>query len=166
MIGAIITALVGAIMLIVGDFAGAYWSSGGVGTWIYVYATHNLWSALILIPLAFGLLFCAYIAKDGLKAPLPLGRLRTGLVISSVVTVIIFVLGLIFVGVAISEEWNDWWIGPGGWGGLFGGLLTAMFFYMALKQAKATAAPYQMPPQPMPQPYPPAALTMAPPRSP
>jgi hypothetical protein len=166
MVGAIITSLVGAIMLIVGEFAGAYWSNYYTHGWVYVGLFSGLGAALILVVLALGLLITTYIAFTGLKAPLPVSRLRMGFILSTVVTVSVFVAGLIFVGYAIANEWNQWWIGPGGWGGLFGGLLTALFFYMALRQARATPAPFQMPPQPMPQPYPPAAFTMAPPRSP
>jgi len=166
MVGAMITSVVGAILLVVGEFAGGYWNTGSAQGWVYVYATYSWWSAMILGPLAMGLLGCTYIAYTGTRAAPSLGRLRTGLVISSLVTLVVFVLGLIFVGYAISEDWNDYWISEGGWGGLFGGLLTALFFFMALRQAKATAAPYQMPSQPMPQPLPPAAYVVAPPRAP
>ena len=166
MVGALITALVGALMLLVGEFAGAYWNTGSVEGWVYVGLSSGLGAALILVILALGLFIAAYIAGMGLRAPPPVSRLRVGFILSTVVTVIVFVLGLIFVGVAISEEWDEWWISEGGWGGLFGGLLTALFFYLALRQAKATAAPYQVPPQPMPQPFPQIAPTMAPPRAP
>jgi hypothetical protein len=148
MVGAIITALVGAIMLLVGEFAGAYWSTYYTEGWVYIGLSSGPGAALILIVLALGLLIAAYIAMTGLKAPLPVSRLRAGFILSTVVTVSVFVAGLVFVGFAIAEEWDEWWIGPGGWGGLFGGLLTALFFYMALKQAKTTQPAYPMaPPQ-------------------
>jgi dipeptide/tripeptide permease len=166
MVGAVITALVGAIMLLAGEFAGAYWETGYTEGWVYVGLSSGAGAALILILLASGLLFAAYIAITGLKAPPTVGRLRAGLVLATVVTISVLVCGLVFAGYAIANEWDEWWISEGGWGGLGGGLLTAMFFYLALRQARATAAPYQMAPQPMLQPYQQTPPTMVPPRGP
>jgi fructose-specific phosphotransferase system IIC component len=46
-------------------------------------------------------------------------------------------LGIVFIAVMIIDDYNDWWLDVGFYGGLIGGFLAALIFYQAKKQAEA-----------------------------
>ena len=170
MIGALITGILGGVMLLVDDFAGAYWQNYYAGTegWVWI----DPWggAGVLIIPMALILFGSAAIAGMGMREPqsLTLGRLRFGFYGSLAVMVISILGGIAFAVHSVIEEYDDWWLDVGFYGGALGGLLTALIFYLALKQAKeqlaamSPAAPLPYGP-PTAQPMPPSAPPKAPP---
>lgn len=137
MVGALITSLAGAVLLLATDFAGSYWRNYYIEGWLYISA-FNGYFGLIIIPLAIGLLICTALAVKcmGPQPIPPVQRLRSGFIISLIVFIIVIIGGIAFVVHSISEDYNSWWFDAGFYGGAIGSLLTTVLFFLALKQSK------------------------------
>ena len=159
MVGALITSLAGAVLLLATDFAGSYWRNYYVEGWLNIGAFSIF--GLIIIPLAIGLLVCTMLAVKcmGSDSPPPIRTLRWGFLLSLIVFILVIIGGIAFAIHSISEDYNSWWFDAGFYGGAIGSLLTSVLFFLALKQSKKQQQmvhPYAPPAQNVP-PQPPYA---------
>ncbi|NIS14358.1 MAG: hypothetical protein GWN97_21255, partial [Thermoplasmata archaeon] len=51
------------------------------------------------------------------------------------------ILGIVWAGYSMAEEYDDWWLDVGFYGGLVGGFGAAFFFMMARNQARDQGYP-------------------------
>ena len=136
-VGALITSAVGWILLLatpLGGFNGSNYYLGvylwgGIGAFSGVYGIPILLTAILLI-------YCMAIAVLVLKFPekIPDKKfIKFGLYAAVAALILTIISGAIFGGVATDEDWW-WWFDAGFYGGVIGGLLTAVFFYMGEKE--------------------------------
>ena len=134
-VGALITSLIGGILLLATDFAGwyAYNYYLGVRSWGWVGLGEFPVGIVFLIP-AFFLFYCSGISllalKDIDKTPNK-NLIRWGIILSLVVFILALIGGIVFI--LTLEDVSDWWLGEAFYGGLIGGLLTFLFLYFAMK---------------------------------
>ncbi len=134
-VGALITSLIGGILLLATDFAGwtAYNYYAGVRSWGWVGLGEFPIGILFLIP-AFFLFYCSVISllalKDINKSPSK-KSIRLAIILSLVVFLLALIGGIVFI--LTLEDVSDWWLGEAFYGGLLGGLLTSIFLYFAMK---------------------------------
>jgi len=139
MMGAmIITALTG-ILLIVDDFAGGYWNNGTTEGWFWLSAWNNIWGFIILIPMAIAMFYMAYWSSSAMRdtSIITISQLKKFFMLSLGIGGFTMFLGIVFAAVMIIDDYNDWWLDVGFYGGLIGGFLAALIFYQAKKQAEA-----------------------------
>jgi amino acid transporter len=156
MVGALITSLAGAVLLLATDFAGAYWYGYYTEGWLYIGAFNAIYFAAIIIPLAIALFVCTLLAAQCMgshQLRSPLKKLRTGFILALIVFILVIIGGIAFVIVSISEDYTDWWFDPGFYGGAIGSLLTMILFRLALKQARRQQPARYQYPAPPPQQY-------------
>ncbi|MHA2345741.1 MAG: hypothetical protein ACXACP_03390 [Candidatus Hodarchaeales archaeon] len=145
-VGAIITSVLGGLLLIIGDFVGWYHSVYRVSRewgWVGFFAlleSGNLISmvgSLLFLGLASGLFFCAIISGLILKDPdaPPEKTIITYAFYSAIaVTAVTLVGGIIAVVLFLADEPNEWWFDLAFWGGLIGGGLTTLFFWLGIQE--------------------------------
>ncbi|MCG3217698.1 MAG: hypothetical protein KAR35_01770 [Candidatus Heimdallarchaeota archaeon] len=132
--GSLISSVIGAALLIFGEFAGwyDYWYSGGhFYEWGYVYfiSGEGGFGATILIgSFAAAHLYCVFVSYQGFttKEQLSYSTVHRATLASLFAIVGITISGLIFV-IAVSGN-DDWWFSEGFYGGLIGALLTYLMF--------------------------------------
>ncbi len=134
-VGSLITSIIGAAILLIGDFSGWYWQNYYLGIeeegWINPF-NHILMSPFLLV--AIGLLaFCAYISYLGVTDNLSDNFANLGVfaALGAVGSQLVAFSG--FALVNIIED-NAWWPDIGFWGGVIGGALTLGLLYMARQQ--------------------------------
>lgn len=133
--GQVLVAFIGALLLLLDDFAGFYYRDyyNHIDVWGYIYLGSGfLGSVLILIGVG-GLLFSLYFAvktlrlkgkasiseiKKNTRNSIKGGMLTAGLAIIS---------GLIFVIDNVIEGTQEWWLDSGFYGALISGLLIVFF---------------------------------------
>ena len=136
-VGALITSTVGWILLLatpLGGFNGSNYYLGvylwgGIGAFSGVYGIPMLLTAILLI-------YCMAISSLVLKFPekIPDKKfIKFGLYAAVVALILTIIAGAIFAGIATDEDWW-WWFDAGFYGGVIGGLLTAVFYYMGEKE--------------------------------
>ncbi len=143
LMGSMILLLLGSISMLVADFGGGYWNNyyAGVEGWVYIGPFTA--AGLIIIPVALLMLYMLYWSAQAMRdsSELTVNKLdrwfKVGLAIGSLYVV----LGIIWAGYAMSEEYDDWWLDVGFYGGLIGGYGAAAFFYLARNQAKESGYP-------------------------
>ena len=162
---AVVFSIIGAIMLLVGDFGGWY----NRGYYIEETVWIDAWSiaGLLIIPMALLLFFVTFASLQAYRSPLPVAHKMAlwGLIAGLVVFIVTLVGGLILI-VATWENTSNW-LDVGFYGGLFGGLIS--FIVLAYERRRMGQAlgpmvplaprPYGPPPpgsQPPPRPQPPA----------
>jgi len=137
-LGALIFSVVGAILLLATNFAGFNGSNyylgvyiwGGVGALTQGYG-------VIFILMAIMLLICFFIALLALwdEDKIPIPEYDKICFLLSIVVFLLSIIGLIIFGaVAEGEDWW-WWPDAGFFGGAIGGLIAALFFYMAYRES-------------------------------
>ena len=134
-VGAIITSLIGGILLLATDFGGWYNYNyyAGVRSWGWVDASVFPLNILFIIT-AFCLCYCTIISFMALKnvdKPPKKKTIKLGITLSLTVFILAIIGGIVFI--LTIEGPTDWWLGEAFYGGLIGGLLTAIFLYFAYK---------------------------------
>ena len=135
-VGALIVSAVGWILLLATPFGGFDGSNyylgvylyGGVGAWSGVYGLPILLSAIFL-------LYCTVMSILILRFPekIPDKKfIRYGFYLAALEFILSIINGIVFAAVAESEEWW-WWFDAGFYGGIIGGLLTGILFYLGEK---------------------------------
>ena len=138
LVGALITSMVGAIMLLVADFAGWEYSVAYGDQNLYRGGSIGLISSYFIVIAVFAglLLYAAYVCYQCLKPDetgLLQSRLQRGFYAAGLAALACLVAGILFALVIAFEEVEDWWLDLGFYGGLIGGALTATFFRLALR---------------------------------
>ena len=143
MVGNVILGLVGFIMLLAFDFAGTYNYGYYVETWYDINAWNNPGGYLIIIPIAVGLLYCAYISASAMRAigPETPGLMRRGFLITTASFVVLLIVGIGFAAYCIAEDLSDWWFDAGFYGGFIASLIMLILFRMASNSFGPPAAP-------------------------
>ena len=135
-VGALITSAVGMILLFATNFAGFNGSNYYLG--VYVWGGVGAFSGVSGVPIiiaAFLLLYCMIISLLILKAPdkIPDKKfVRYGFFAAVSEFILSIIGGIIFAAIAWEEDWW-WWFDAGFYGGVIGGLLTAVLFYLGEK---------------------------------
>ncbi|MFQ5910299.1 MAG: zinc-ribbon domain-containing protein [Thermoplasmata archaeon] len=162
--------IIGAIMLLVGDFGGWYNYNyyAGYEEWIYVNVFG--YAAVLILPMALLLFFSAAVSLKAFRSPPPVARklVQRGL-IAALVVLIITVIGAVAL-LAATMDASDNWLGVGFYGAFFGSLLASILLgyeYKRMGRAmpRPYPAPYQAPPPaygPYAQPPPPQPAPQAP----
>ena len=160
LMGGLICSVVAGLLVLFTEFAGSYWNDGYVEGWVDVW----MWTTpglILLLPLGLVFLAAAGYASSGMRDPryITVDRLSKARNISVGATVWVFVDAIIFVALAVGYDWDEWWFESGFYGGAIGGILSVIFFQMAVNQARATGYPAQAiawpaPGQPQPYQYP------------
>ena len=145
MMGAmIITALAGVLMLI-GDFGGGYWNNyyAGVEGWVYLSAWSTWWGFILIIPMVMAMFYMAYWSSTAMRdaSKITISQLNKHFYFSLAIFGFMLFLGIVWAIYAIMEEYDEWWLDVGFYGGIIGGLLAAIIFYLAKKQAMALGYP-------------------------
>jgi hypothetical protein len=180
----LVFSFLGALLLIFDDFGGWYSSTstgyGSVREWGSIHI--GTVAAIVIVPLVVALFYCAFISLQGLRSNVPIAKkhVRRGFFVALLVLVVVIVGGLALI--AATWEAAENWLDLGFYGGLFGSLITAIFFavelrrmdqpsyqdpsvsayaqappqtYQTYSQTQTQAPPqYQQPPQYQPQPAP------------
>ncbi len=136
-LGALIFSLVGAILLLAMNFAWFDGSNYYYGVIFYggVGAGTATYGALFIL-MAVMLLVCFVISLlalwDADKIPIP--QYEKVCFLLSFIVFLLSIIGLIIFGVIAEEE--DWYWGPDGgfFGGVIGGLMTMIFFFMIYRE--------------------------------
>ncbi|KKN33200.1 hypothetical protein LCGC14_0805950 [marine sediment metagenome] len=134
-IGALITSAISWILLLATPFSGFNGSNYYLG--VYVYGAVWAWS-LVGVPIlinAILLIYCTLISVLILRFPdkIPDRKyVKYGVFISVGAFILTIINGIVFAAVAWEEDWW-WWFGAGFYGGVIGGLLTAILFYLGEK---------------------------------
>jgi hypothetical protein len=136
-VGALITSAVGAILLLATDLGGFNGSNyylgvylwGGVGSFSGVYGIPILITAILLL---YSMAISILVLKFPEKIP-DRKYIKYGLYAAAAAFILTIINGAIFAIVATDEDWW-WWFDAGFYGGIIGGLLTAVFYYMGEKE--------------------------------
>jgi hypothetical protein len=142
-VGSLITSFVGAVLLIVDDFAGWYNYAYYVQSWGWIALDLNTPLAIVLIALVAGLLFyCAYVSLQGLRLKGQMNKrtMKYGLIASITAFTIVLLGAIAFVAVMLMDEPSEWWFGAGFYGGLLGSGLTALLFFFQNKSVSGIKA--------------------------
>ncbi|UCC92605.1 MAG: zinc ribbon domain-containing protein [Thermoplasmata archaeon] len=143
LLGATIVMLLGAFSVLFADFGGVYWYDYYNGIegryWINVFGA----AALIILPVFLVFMYMVYWSATAMRdtAKITVNKLDRWFKVSLAIGVLYILLGIIFAAVAIWDDYNDWWLDVGFYGGLIGGFVAAFFFYMARNQATAQGYP-------------------------
>ncbi len=135
-VGALITSAVGAILLLATNFGGFNGSNYYLG--VYIWGGVNILSGISGVPIilaAILLFYCLAISVLILKAPekIPDRKfVKYGFFAAVIVFILSIIGGIVFAAVAYEEDWW-WWFDAGFYGGVIGGLLTAILFYLGEK---------------------------------
>ncbi|PWI47641.1 hypothetical protein CEE45_10770 [Candidatus Heimdallarchaeota archaeon B3_Heim] len=137
-VGSLITSVIGAALLLFGDFAGWYWWDQyvEVTVWIGIYldfSPSNLLVTPILLVAVALLAFCAYVSYLGLMDNLEDSFSRFGIFAAIAAIGIQLGVFMIFALINIIED-NAWWPDVGFYGGVIGGALTLTFLYLSNQQ--------------------------------
>ncbi len=134
--GALITSVIGAILILATRFSGFDGSNYYLG--VYIYGGIGSWSGLYGVPIIISgilLLYCTMISLLILRAPdkIPDKKfVKYGFFAAAFEFVLSIIGGIVFAVVAYEEDWW-WWFDAGFYGGVIGGLLTAILFYLGEK---------------------------------
>ncbi len=123
--GVFIGSLIGGIMLLVGEFAGWYYYDyyNGYREWGSVGAFSGL-GFLLLGPLSGALLYVAYLSYNATKVEPLEDQVELMYKISRIVFVVVIAGALVFI--ALASDNDDWWFGPGFYGGAIGSLISVL----------------------------------------
>ena len=125
-IGSLITSIVGAAMLIFGNFAGWYNDGYYIEEWGDVYFTSGVVPFILIGSFAAALIYAATISYIGMSDPQKLSLEKVDLAFKAAIFATIGTLigGIIFIIVASDN--TDWWLDDAFFGGLIGGFLTTI----------------------------------------
>jgi len=134
-VGALITSVVGAILLFVDDFAG--YMEGANDYYVHPGALYAGPSPFFVILMAVALLLTGVYSVWSLKEPSAIAENQLKLVllinigVCAVSTLLAIILAIWFESFA-----TDWWLGGSFYGSLIGGILTALFLKLAQDNLK------------------------------
>ena len=137
-VGALITSLVGAFLLVLEDFAGWYNYGYYVESWGWIGLNFDTPLAVVLILfVVFILLYTSFISIRGLrlKGEMSKRTIRYGLYASALAFAIVALGAIVFAVSILESEPSEWWFGAGFYGGFFGSGLTALLFYLQYKSS-------------------------------
>ncbi len=144
-VGSLITSAVGGILLLALDFGG--WNGSNYYLGVYIYGGLDAWNSIYSIPITisgFLLLFCTFICIQALRFPDKISSnkyLNYAFYASFIVLILSILEGLIFgISLEIEEAW--WWFDSGFYGGVIGGLLTAILLFIAIKNQDPNFKPF------------------------
>ncbi|MBN1214346.1 MAG: hypothetical protein JXA99_02780 [Candidatus Lokiarchaeota archaeon] len=127
---ALITSLIGAVLILVTEFSG-YWTSI-ITAWIGVDSA----AAVILVPLALFLFYSVVINLLLIANPDKIQN-KNLIVLAKFLCLITFILciigGIVFIAIVEIDGVSGWWFGAGFYGGVIGGILSFIFMYLAEK---------------------------------
>jgi hypothetical protein len=135
--GSLITSVLGAILIVLFDFAGwyNYDAYNLVESWGYIdFSFENLLVFPIILIVIGCLVLCTYFSYIGLSSSvkkLDPQQLQFGLIAASMAFVTVLIGGIVFVIVMLMDEPTSWWFGAGFYGSLIGSGLTIALFYLA-----------------------------------
>jgi hypothetical protein len=145
-VGALITSILGGLLIIIGDFVGwyhfqypSYREWGWVG-FLALLETGNIVSmigSLLFLGLASGLFYGAVMSVLILKdpdAPPEKALIKYAFYLAIFVTAASLVLGVIALVLFLADEPSEWWFDLAFYGGLIGGGLTALFFKLGIQE--------------------------------
>ena len=136
-VGSLITSVVGAVLLLLTDFAGwdgsNYYLGLSIEGSVGVSFEEPLSFILFLPPLVL-LLFCAYVSVLGLQGNIQTKQITMGFYSAIGAMVYVIAGGLIFLVAILEDEPEYWWFDAGFFGGVIGSALTVLLFYYVLKQ--------------------------------
>ena len=137
-VGALITSVVGAIMLLAADFAGWEYEAAYGDQTLYRAGSIGLIGPYFVVIAAFaGLLFyAAFVSYQHMRsgdAPVGLQRLQLAFFAAVLASLASFIAGILFLVVIAIKDPGDWWLDLGFYGGVIGGALAAIFLRLALK---------------------------------
>ena len=141
-VGSLITSATGAVLLLATDFAGWFASYGGGGIRVEEYGSiHLLTYYFPLIAVLPGtLLYSAYVSFKAMSNPenppdvIAIDRAYKGAI---AVFATVMVGALVFAVIMLTDEPDDWWLDSGFYGGMIGGLLTALLLRLGLIRISA-----------------------------
>lgn len=136
-VGALITSVVGAVLLLATDFAGWYAAYGGGGIRVQEWGNIGLLTPYfpLIAVLSSTLIYCAYVSFTALRNPdempdaVAIDRAYKGAV---AVFATVLVGALVFIAIILMDEPDDWWLDSGFYGGMIGSLLTAILLRLGL----------------------------------
>ena len=135
LMGQIIAAVVGSLLLIFDDFAGYYFRGYSTETRAYIYLGSTITATLIILVGIAGLAFALYYAVQNLQAkddmsPMTLIENTRKSMLGGAFTAALAGVGAI--AFIITSLDTDWWLDSGFYGAFFGGLLIAVFAKLML----------------------------------
>ncbi len=145
MMGALIMTALSGILMLVDDFGGGYWYDyyNGIRGWVYLGAWSSWWGFIIIMPMALAMFYMAYWSSMAMRdqSIITVSQLNRFFYYSLAIFGFMLFLGMVWAGYAIANEYDDWWFDVAFYGGVIGGILAALMFYLAKKQAEALGYP-------------------------
>lgn len=131
LVGQIIAAAVGALLLAVDDFAGFFYGGSYVRTWGYIYLGSGILATFFILLGIGGLLLALYSAINSLQAkedasPMALVENTRRAMLGGAFTAALAAVGAIAF-ILGNLDADDWWLDSGFYGAFVGGLFTALF---------------------------------------
>lgn len=132
LVGQVITAFIGTVMLATGDFAGYYYMNyySGYESYGYIYLGSGFLTTILILSGMAGLVISLHAAIKSLKENATGEQLkqnaRRTIVCAGYTTILAALGGFIFAISNILDE-TDWWLDFGFYGAFVGGLLTVFF---------------------------------------
>ena len=138
-VGSLITSVIGAVLLLVGDFGGWYFQVAFAGNNLDRYGEVGLLTPYfpVVAALAGLMLYGAYVSYTAIKNEGSIENLASinrayKIMLGTFIATI--VLGIVFVAVISFQDVEDWWLDAGFYGGVVGSGLSALLMRLGLKQ--------------------------------
>ena len=145
--GALITSVLGGLLIIIGDFVGWYHYDYYYGTkewgWVGFLALLETGNPVSIIGsflflglagcLFFGAVISVLILKDP-ETPPEKALINYAFYLAILVTAVSLVGGIIALVLFLADEPSEWWFDLAFWGGLIGGGLTTLFFWLGIQE--------------------------------
>ena len=146
-VGALITSILGGLLIIIGDFVGWYHYDYYIGYrewgWVGFLALLETGNPVSIIGsflflglagcLFFGSVISVLILKDP-ETPPEKALIKYAFFLSILVTAASLVGGIIALVLFLADEPSEWWFDLAFWGGLIGGGLTTLFFWLGIQE--------------------------------
>jgi hypothetical protein len=136
--GALITSAVGALMFLIFDFGGWYYRVEYAGAQLDRYGAVGLltpYFPLILV-LAASLFYAAYVSYTGLRpgaASPNRGQVYCAFWATLAVFCVLVAGAVIFAGLMVVQDLEDWWLDAGFYAGAIGSALSAVLLRLGLQ---------------------------------
>lgn len=130
LVGQVILAVIGALLLAVDDFAGYYYYNyyAGVEVWGYVSLGSGILGTILILIGIFGLLFSGYCALNSLRIGKKIKEnAKKSMASALIVVVLSFVGALVFLIDNFINETQEYWLGAGFYSSFIGALLILYF---------------------------------------
>lgn len=145
LVGQVIASFVGALLLLVSDFAGYYYSNYYIRTqtWGDIYLGSGFLATVLILIGAGGLLLSLFFAvktlrlKNEVSISLVKKNAKISIIGGIFTTGLAGIGGLVFIIVNIIDETEEWWLDAGFYGAFIGGLLVIFFGKMILNKIKS-----------------------------